>query len=143
MDTKEIVKYLYEEVISNGLIEEVEKYVSEDYMLRVGKETYPIGLKGMKQHIIDVRKTYPDFSMKVINQFYDNGYVISEIIAEGTHLGEFLGIKPTGKLLTFTGVNVDKVLNARITEHSGAINTFETFIQNGIIKPHNETNREV
>lgn len=76
--------------------------------------------------------------MRVFNQFCDGDYVISEIIAEGTHSGEFLGIKPTGKKLVLTGVDIDKVQDSKIVEHGGAINTFETFFSEGLIKPNNE-----
>ena len=48
---------------------------------------------------------------------------------EGTHLGPWPGTVPTGTHLTFTGVNVDRV------EHGGAVNTFETLWEAGIIRP--------
>ena len=134
MNPKEIVKYFYEQVFSNNLMNEVKDYVDSKCNLRIGKEVIAIGLEGMKKHISDVRNTYPDFKIQVINQFLDNEYVISEIIAEGTHIGEFLGIKPTGKKLTFTGVDIDRVKNGKIVEHSGAINTFETFVNEKIIQ---------
>ena len=66
---------------------------------------------------------------------YKGDYIISEFIAEGTHKGEWLGMKPTGKKLTFTGVDIDKVIDGKIVEHSGATNTFETLFEEKIIKP--------
>lgn len=134
MNSKEVVKYFYEQIFSKNLINEIENYVDAECTLRVGKEIVPMGVDGMKKHIAEVRNTYPDFSVQVIRQFSENEYVISEIMAEGTHSGEFLGIKPTHKKLTFTGVDIDKVKRGKIVEHSGAINTFETFIKENIIK---------
>ena len=138
MERKELVKYFYEKVFSQNLIDNLHHYITQGCTYRIGEKIYDIGLEGMKQHIVEVKKTYPDFKIRVINQYCENDYVITEIIAEGTHLGEFLGIKPTGKKLTFTGVDIDKIKNSKIVEHGGAINTFETFIQEGVIKPHNE-----
>ena len=92
MNSKETVKYFYEQIFSKNLMNEIENYVDAKCKLRVGKEIFPIGLDGMKKHITEVRNTYPDFRIQVINQFFENEYVISEIIAEGTHCGEFLGI---------------------------------------------------
>lgn len=135
MDIKEKVKYFYEVVVSNGLIDEFDNYVSDDCTLRIGENITPMGLDVMKQHIIDVRKTYPDFKMTIIRQYIDGDYVISELIAKGTHIGEFLGMKPTEKLLSFTGVDIDKVENGKITEHGGAINTFDTLFEEKIIIP--------
>lgn len=38
MDRKETVKYFYEIVVTNHLLEEVEQYVSQDCVLKNGEE---------------------------------------------------------------------------------------------------------
>ena len=135
MDAKEKIKYFYENIVSNGLIDDVHKYVSNDCTLRIGEKIVPVGIGGMKQHIVDVMKTYPDLKMTIIRQYCDGDYIISEFIAEGTHNGEWLGMKPTGKRLSFTGVDIDKTAEGKIIEHSGAMNTFETLFEEEIIQP--------
>lgn len=135
MKDKEKIKYFFEVVISNGLLKEVKEYVSPDCKVRIGEKTFYGGVEGMKDHITAVRQTYPDLKMTVIRQYCDKEYIISEFIAEGTHKGEWLGMKPTGKKLKFFGVDVDKVIDGKIVEHSGAMNTFETLFEEGIIKP--------
>lgn len=134
MDNKLLIKYFYEDIISNNRIEEIEKYVSPNCSVRIGENSIVVGMEGMKQHVIDVRKTYPDLTIRVIRQYTDKEYVISEIITEGTHLGEWLGIKPSGKKLVITGVNIDRLENGKIVEHGGAANTFDTFWAEGIIQ---------
>lgn len=135
MDIKEKIKYFYETVTSNNLINEVADYVSNECTIRIGQNIIPVGIDGMKQHIIDVRKTYPDLKMTIIRQYRDGTYIISEFIAEGTHKGEWLGMKPTGKKLSFTGVDIDKIADGKIIEHGGAMNTFETLFEEKIIQP--------
>lgn len=49
MDRKEIVKYFYEVVVTNHLLEEVDQYVSEDCVLKSGEELIPIGIEGMRR----------------------------------------------------------------------------------------------
>jgi predicted ester cyclase len=134
MDNKLLIKHFYEDIISNNRIEEIEKYVSPNCSVRIGENSIVVGMEGMKQHVIDVRKTYPDLTIRVIRQYTDKEYVISEIITEGTHLGEWLGIKPSGKKLVITGVNIDRLENGKIVEHGGAANTFDTFWAEGIIQ---------
>lgn len=73
--------------------------------------------------------------MLITAQYCDGDYVISEFIMEGTHQGEWLGMKPSGKKLCITGVNIDKVLNGKIVEHGGAANTFEALFAAKIICP--------
>lgn len=94
-----------------------------------------MGIDGMKQHIIDVRKTYPDLKMTVIRQYEDRDTVITEFIMEGTHLGEWLGMNPSGKKLRISGANIDKFSDGKMVEHGGAANTFEALFEAGIIKP--------
>lgn len=131
MDNKARVKYFFE----NVNMDEFSEYVSSDCAVRVGENIIPVGIDGMKQHFLAVRTTYPDLKMTVTRQFCDGDYVITEFLAEGTHKGEWLGMKPTDKKLSFAGVNVNKVINGKIIEHSGSMNTFETLFEAGIIKP--------
>jgi predicted ester cyclase len=44
-------------------------------------------------------------------------------------------MKPTGKRLRMTGVDIDRLVDGKIVEHSGAVNTFEALFEAGIIKP--------
>lgn len=135
MQNKERIRYFYEVVVSNHLMDEVSEYIATDCMARNGETSVPAGVDGMKQHIIDVRKTYPELKMRIIRQYCDENYVISEFVTECIHGGEWLGMKPTGKKLIFTGVNIDKVVDGKIVEHGGAMNTFETLFEEKIICP--------
>lgn len=135
MDVKERLKYFYEVITTENLLDRLADYVSEDCVLRVGEDTVPMGVDGMRRHMTDVRGTYPDFRMKIIRQFCDGDYVISEFTAQGTHQGEWLGMKPSGKKIVLTGVDVDKVADGKIVEHGGAVNTFEALFDAGLIQP--------
>ena len=135
MEKKDIVKYFYETIVSENLLEELPQFIAEDCVVKAGKQIIPVGIDGMKQHLVDVKKTYPDYTMKILKQYADGDYVISEFIMEGTHEGEWIGIKPTHKRLSFTGVDIDKVVDGKIAEHGGAVNTFDTLYEENLIKP--------
>lgn len=85
--------------------------------------------------IYRLKKTYPDYTIKIVRQYAVDDYVISEFVMRGTHKGEFIGITPTNKVLEITGVDIDKVIDGKIVEHCGAANTFETFLEHHLIKP--------
>lgn len=61
-----------------------------------------------------MKTTYPNLKIKILRQYTDKDFIISGIITEGTHKGKWLGIKPTGKKLTSTGVNIDRVVKQKI-----------------------------
>lgn len=138
MEYKDRVKYFYEHITSEHRLDDVCDYVSVDCITRVGEMRIPVGVDGMKQHMIDVRKTYPDLKMTILNQYSEGDYIISEFIMEGTHLGEWLGMRPSGKSLRIFGVNIDKVIDGKIVEHGGAANTFDPLFEAGIIQPTRE-----
>ena len=135
MKNKDIVKYFYEVIVSENLLDELSKYISEDCVQRTGEKEIFIGINGMKQHLVALKKTYPDYKMEIVRQFEDGEIVISEFIMRGTHKGEFKGITPTDKIIEITGVDIDRVVNGKIVEHGGAVNTFDAFWENGLIKP--------
>ncbi len=135
MNNKDIVKYFYEIVVSGNLLDELPQYIAENCVQKVGGNEVFIGIDGMRQHLMAVKKTYPDYTMKIIRQFEDGDTVISEFVMTGTHKGEFIGIMPTSKVIEITGVDIDKVVGGKIVEHGGAANSFEAFWENGLIKP--------
>jgi predicted ester cyclase len=120
----------------------MEKYVSADYTEVFEGKRYPIGIKGAKEHIIGVRQTYPDLTLTIDQQIAEGDYVATCITARGTHSGIWLGIKPTGKVVTYTGVNVDKVVDGLIVEHGGAANLLGPLLEIGAVRVVEEKNRE-
>lgn len=133
METIEKIKYFYETVISENRIDKIAEFISSNCCVKTGEKMIPVGIEGMREHIKATKQTYSDYTMKITRQFCDGDYIISEFVMEGTHTGEWIGIKPTGKRLVFTGINIDKVNNGLIVEHSGAVNTFETLLEAGVI----------
>lgn len=135
MKNSDIIKCFYEDIVTYNKLDRLSEFISEECVVRVGTDITPVGIEGMRQHLIAVKKTYPDYSMKIIRQFTDGDYVISEFIMTGTHKGDFLGITPTNKVISITGVDIDKLSDGRIVEHGGAANTFDAFFENHLIRP--------
>lgn len=97
----------------------------------------PLGLDGMRQHLAEVKKTYPDYTMNIIKQYADGDYVISEFIMQGTHKGEFIGIKPTIRNSLLQGLILIKYcLKAYTDKKKMAIpNKIDLLNRLGIIAP--------
>jgi predicted ester cyclase len=133
-DNKELIRKYIEEVINTGNINEMEKFISPNYTeIHEGKRHH-VGIKGAIEHIVGVRHTYPDLKITVDQQIAEGDWVATCITARGTHKGSWLGIKPTGKQVSFTGVNIEKVENGKITEHGGAANLLFQLLEIGAIK---------
>lgn len=132
-DDKRLVRQYYEEIVSTGAIDEIERFVSPDYVEVHDNEKHPIGVDGAKEHIRGVRSTYPDLRLTVEQQIAEGEWVVSRVTMRGTHEGEWLGIRPTGKPIQVTAVNIDRVVDGRIVEHGGAANLLGPLLEIGAI----------
>jgi predicted ester cyclase len=131
---KLLVRRFYEEVVSTGNVDKIENSLSPEYTEVSDGKRYTVGIDGAKAHILGVRETYPDLTVTIERQIAEGEWVVSCITARGTHKGTWIGIKPTGKKVTFTGVNVDRVIDGKIVEHGGAANMLGPLLEIGAIK---------
>ncbi len=132
-DNKKLIRR-YIEAANTGEVDNLDEYISPDYVETLDPERKKIGVDGARQHITGVRKTFPDLNLTIEKQIAEGEWVVSCITARATHLCEWLGMKPTGKKVEISAVNVDKIVNGKIVEHGGAANMFEALLGIGAIK---------
>lgn len=133
-ENKLLVRRFYEEVVNTGKVDLIDRFLSHEYCEVHDGKRYAIGIEGAKAHTLGVRQTYPDLHVTIDRQIGEGEWVVSCITARGTHKGSWRGMKPTGKPVSFTGVNVDRVVNGRIVEHGGAANLLDPLLEIGAIK---------
>jgi predicted ester cyclase len=131
---KLLVRSDYEEVASTGNVDRIAEFIAPGYTEIHRNVRHPIGLEGARQHVLGVRRTYPDLRITVEQQIAEGHWVVSRVTARGTHRGEWLGMRPTGKHLEFTAVNIDRIVAGRIVEHGGAANLLEPLLETGAIR---------
>ena len=59
-------------------------------------------------------------------------WVAARVSARGTHLGGWMGIKATGKVVKLRGINLDRIVGGRIVEHWGEADTVGMLMQMGV-----------
>lgn len=133
-NNKLLIREYIENVVNTGNVDDIEKYISPDYFEGNRPGGQVVGVEGAKQHILGVRQTYPDLHVTIEQQIAEGDWVATRVTARGTHQGSWLGIKPTGKKVEVTGVNIEKVVHGRIVEHGGAANMLEALLEIGAVK---------
>jgi predicted ester cyclase len=134
VENKALVRDYYEQVVSTGDLTHIEDYVSPEYTEVHRGVRHAVGLDGAREHILGVRQTYPDLELTVDLQVAEGEWVVSLVKMKGTHRGEWLGIRPTQRMIETTAVNVDRVVAGRIVEHGGAANLLEPLLEIGAIQ---------
>ena len=135
---KNLVRRYYEEVVNTGNVGDIERFISPDYVEVHDNQRYPIGVEGAKEHVVGVRRTYPDLRLTVEQQIAEGEWVVTRVTMRGTHRGEWLGIPPTGKRIEVSAVNIDRVVGGRIVEHGGAANLLGPLLEAGAVRPATE-----
>jgi len=135
MDNKSIVRRYIEDIENTGDVSNIEKYIAEDYEEVHDGVRYKIGIKGAREHILGVRQVFPDLKLTIEKQISEGDWVATIYSVTGTFQEdwEILGIKSTGKQITFTGVNVDRIIDGKIIEHGGAANLLGPLLNAGVI----------
>lgn len=133
-ENKALIRKYIELVVNTGNVDIIGEFISPEYTEVAEGEKYQVGIEGAKEHILGVRRTYPDLELTVEQQIAEGDRVATCITARGTHKGTWLNIKPTNKQVTFTGVNIEKVVNGKIVEYGGAANLLFQFLEIGAIQ---------
>jgi predicted ester cyclase len=133
-EKKSLVRRYYEEVVNTGNVDRVPEFIAPDYVEVHDNIRYECGIEGAKAHILGGRQTYSELHLTIERQIAEGDWVVTQLTARGIHTGIWMGIKPTGKPVEFSCVNVDKVINGRIVEHGGAANMLGPLLNIAAIK---------
>jgi steroid delta-isomerase-like uncharacterized protein len=134
-ENKRLVRRYLEEVVNTGNVDDLARFLAPDYRDSHDQTGQSSGLEGARRHVLGVRQTYPDLHVTVEQQIAEGEWVATRITARGTHRGEWLGMKPTGKAVEISGVNLDRVVDGRIVEHGGAANLLGPLLAIGAVRP--------
>ena len=69
------------------------------------------GLESMKQTVTMLFKGFPDLHVSVEDITTEGDKVWDRVTVTGTHTGEYRGIPPTGKKITFTGIRIWRIVD--------------------------------
>jgi len=59
---------------------------------------------------------FPDMQCKILEQIADGDKVVCLWTAQATHKGTFMGVAPTNKRVTVTGISIFLIVNGKIVE---------------------------
>jgi predicted ester cyclase len=74
------------------------------------------GPGGIRRYATAYRAAFPDIRVTVEDQLAEDDKVATRWTARGTHLGEFLGLAPTGDEVRVSGIEFDRIIDGRIDE---------------------------
>ena len=111
---------LYEEVINQGKFEVIDDLYAPNYVNHIAPFGLESDVEGVKKLFREQAKAFPDWHIMVDYVIEHGDKYIVRWTLTGTHTGNYFGIKPTGKKFIISGVDIETIVDGKITEHDGA-----------------------
>jgi steroid delta-isomerase-like uncharacterized protein len=113
---KKIVRRVFEEPWKGNLAV-VDELVASNYIGYDPAVPEPLrGPAGVKEFISTYREAFPDARITVEQQLAEGNLVATRWSGRGTHEGELMGIEPTGKQVTVSGLTISRLEGGKIVE---------------------------
>ena len=129
---KAMARQMIEDIFSRGDLSRVDEYLAPDF---VEREELPPGLpggrEGVKQLTAILRSAFPDFKATIDDLVAEGDKVVIRHTWTGTHRGEFMGVPPTGKSVSFGVIDILRIAGGKVVEHWGLMDSMSLMQQLG------------
>jgi steroid delta-isomerase-like uncharacterized protein len=113
---KALAREYFEEAWGKGNVAAVDEFMAADYVEHPRPSTLPPGTEGLKQLIASYRTAFPDLKAALDDIFAEGEMVAFRWSVGGTHLGDWLGIPPTGNHVTANGITLFRIVLGKVVE---------------------------
>jgi steroid delta-isomerase-like uncharacterized protein len=96
----------------------IDALIADDFVDHVSGRpaTFIQEREGAKALMSGYFAAFPDLRFRVEQVVAEGEYVVGCWRAQGTHIGDFMGLYPTGKSMTVTGLSMNRIVNGKIAE---------------------------
>ena len=91
----------------------LESYFSPNLTDHALPPMLPPGLEGRKMFYGAFVAAFPDIHLRITELVAEGSKLVTSWTAHGTHQGELMGIPPTGKSVTVSGIAIDRFENGQ------------------------------
>jgi steroid delta-isomerase-like uncharacterized protein len=138
-ELKAVVRRFGKEIWHKGNLDAIEEFIAPNYIRHTshsregGRDVH--GPEGARRSIASFRAAFPDVHFTEDAILVDGDKVVVRWTFRGTHRGEFLGVAPTGKQVTFTGINIYRIADGKIVERWANEDAISLYQQLGLLAP--------
>ena len=111
----------------------IDELVQADATIRTPLPLQVSGAQALKEVFLRLHGAYPDLHVAIQDLIAEGDKVVSRNLVTGTHKGEYMGIAPTGKAVTYDEIFIFRFVNGRIAETWGVVDVLAQLRQLGAI----------
>ncbi len=111
----------------------IDEVVVPDVLIRTPLPVGATGAQALKEVFGRLHQAFPDLHIAIEDLIAEGDKVVSRNTVTGTHQGEYIGLPPTGKSITYNEIFIFRFDNGRIAETWGVVDVFSQKQQLGAI----------
>jgi steroid delta-isomerase-like uncharacterized protein len=127
----------FHEAANTGNVEHLAKTIDEivapDAVIRTPLPIDATGAELLKQVWAMLFRVYPDIHLTVEDVIAEGDKVVARNTVTGTHRGEFMGVGPTGKSVTYSEIFIFRFADGRVVETWGVVDVYAQMKQIGVL----------
>jgi steroid delta-isomerase-like uncharacterized protein len=132
-ENKAMLRGIYEECFNAQDLSAIDKYFAADYIEHSPEVPQPLDRQGFKNLLTMYWRAFPDARFTIEAVMGEGDMLAWRDTFTGTHQGELMGIPPTGKHISITGVHYGRVRDGKAAEHWAGVDTLGMLQQLGVI----------
>ena len=119
MDPGELVERLHATLLQARDPAVVDDFFAPEFVSHNNPPGFPPGVEGVKRFFTMFRDAFPDVEVEIDELVVEGDRVAVATTFTGTHEGELMGVTPTGRSVSVTGIDIVRVAEGKIVEHRG------------------------
>jgi steroid delta-isomerase-like uncharacterized protein len=112
----------------------IDEVVAPDVRIGTPLPIDATGAQALKQVWTTLLRAYPDLHVAVEDLIAEADKVVCRNVVTGTHQGEYLGLPPTGRSVTYDEIFIFRFEDGRIAETWGVVDVLAQLRQLGAIE---------
>jgi predicted ester cyclase len=96
-------------------------------------EPAPLDSEAWTRFLAGFVEAFPDLQLTVADAVAEGDLVAQRVHFEGTHTGEFQGLPPTHRKVTFSGLELNRFVDGRVAEHWFQMDSLTLLQQLGLV----------
>lgn len=132
---KAVARRWGDEIWAKGNLAAIDEIFATDFVLKFALPGELPGREGQKQMVSMWLAAFPDIQWTTEDMFAEGDKVAFGWSGRGTHKGEYMGIPPTGKQVTFRGISILRIEGSKIVEMWSETNMLGVMQQLGVVPP--------
>lgn len=111
----------------------IDEIVEPDLLFHAPVPSGVTGTEALKQVWVTLLRAFPDLHVAIEDVVAEGDKVVFRNTVTGTHLGEYRGVAPTGRSVTYGEIFILRFTGGRIAEIWGVVDVFAQLRQLGLI----------